>query len=325
MQSLVLVLGRFGDKKNLSKERFCFELAVKNLLYISAMNFFDFFRKKKKIIPEATAHNRAVLPNGIVLSPELSAYESLILKTAIPFVRIEAKPADDLSITESSFGGNPYWPKDMNYPKDGEGNEMLLLAQLNFLEIPHLDGYPEKGILQFFVSADDLYGLNFDNRTDQTNFRVIYHEQFDEANAEQEFANLNDAGFEMVPISKAMRLSFLMQTDYVGSMDVRFQKNFGADVFSFAQRFGEKDDEVGEELCDNFPCNGHKIGGYATFTQEDPRKQNKEFEEWILLLQIDSQDNDIMWGDVGVANFFIHPDALRRRDFSNVMYTWDCT
>ena len=38
-----------------------------------------------------------------------------------------------------------------------------------------------------------------------------------------------------------------------------------------------------------------------------------------LLFQMDS-DMHIMWGDSGVANFFIKND----NDFDDVFYTWDC-
>jgi uncharacterized protein YwqG len=31
-----------------------------------------------------------------------------------------------------------------------------------------------------------------------------------------------------------------------------------------------------------------------------------------------------MWGDMGVGNFFIHPDDLAKKDFSKIFYTWDC-
>ena len=64
--------------------------------------------------------------------------------------------------------------------------------------------------------------------------------------------------------------------------------------------------------------------GYPNFTQDDPRGYN-EINEHILLLQIDSDDdNDIMWGDCGIANFFIHPDDLAKQDFSQLVYNWDC-
>ena len=57
----------------------------------------------------------------------------------------------------------------MEYPKVLEGNfegrPLKLLAQLNFEKLPHLEGFPKKGILQFFAGCDDddVYGINFDD------------------------------------------------------------------------------------------------------------------------------------------------------------------
>ena len=72
---------------------------------------------------------------------------------------------------------------------------------------------------------------------------------------------------------------------------------------------------------------GHKIGGYPCFTQEDPRNIAKEDDHDILLLQIDTDnigEREIMWGDSGVANFFISRENLKQRNFQDVIYTWDC-
>ena len=47
----------------------------------------------------------------------------------------------------------------------------------------------------------------------------------------------------------------------------------------------------------------------------------------ILLLQIDSVgigDDEIMWGDSGICNFFIQEEDLLKLDFDRVMYNWDC-
>ncbi len=59
---------------------------------------------------------------------------------------------------------------------------------------------------------------------------------------------------------------------------------------------------------------GHKIGGYPFFTQTDPREWEEKYQQHdILLLQIDTDDSlNIMWGDSGVANFFI-----KKRRFVN--------
>lgn len=36
---------------------------------------------------------------------------------------------------------------------------MLFLAQINLTDLEKLDNLPEKGLLQFFVANDDMFGL----------------------------------------------------------------------------------------------------------------------------------------------------------------------
>jgi len=71
----------------------------------------------------------------------------------------------------------------------------------------------------------------------------------------------------------------------------------------------------------------HQLGGYPCFTQEDPRSGRYEDFD-VLLFQLDSDLPDggdlVLWCDGGVGGFFISREALRRRDFSRVLYTWDC-
>lgn len=68
---------------------------------------------------------------------------------------------------------------------------------------------------------------------------------------------------------------------------------------------------------------GHKLLGYPSFTQSDPRYDTYAKYD-TLLLQIDSDGDDIMWGDCGVANFFINKEDLKNKDFSKILYNWDC-
>ena len=76
-------------------------------------------------------------------------------------------------------------------------------------------------------------------------------------------------------------------------------------------------------ICALLRHDGSKMLGYPTFTQWDPRHENDGFD--TLLLQIDSNmKQHIMWGDCGVANFFISSESLKRCDFSHVLYNWDC-
>ena len=64
--------------------------------------------------------------------------------------------------------------------------------------------------------------------------------------------------------------------------------------------------------------------GHPSFTQEDPRFNSQYGEYDTLLLQIPSIEDEIMWGDMGIANFFIRKEDLERFDFSRVIYNWDC-
>ena len=71
----------------------------------------------------------------------------------------------------------------------------------------------------------------------------------------------------------------------------------------------------------------HQLGGYPYFTQSDPREMaHSDLDTLLFQLDSDTRGREFLvcWGDLGVANFFLSKDALQRRDFSQVMYNWDC-
>lgn len=83
-------------------------------------------------------------------------------------------------------------------------------------------------------------------------------------------------------------------------------------------------EQIDEKYYERLETWGHKLLGYPAFTQTDPRYYKKEYSKYdMLLLQIDT-DDDIMWGDSGVANFFINKDDLNNKNFKNILYNWDC-
>ena len=123
----------------------------------------------------------------------------------------------------------------------------------------------------------------------------------------------------MSPISGQFLIHFEKSNSYIDLNDFEFSKKI---TDAFAQ-----DDIFVDEYCETFSGSGHRLGGYPFFTQTDPREYNEFIQDYVLLLQIDTDNvdgKDIMWGDSGVGNFFIHPDDLRKRDFSKVLYNWDC-
>ncbi|MEG4328306.1 YwqG family protein [Microcoleus sp. herbarium5] len=266
------------------------------------------------------------------LSPELEKYRDSIEATIKPYIEIKTQKNDDVNWWQSKFGGFPYLPKGFEYPKTCDGKYLFLLAQLNFDEIPPLDGFPDRGILQFYIADDDLYGLNLDNSANADNhtiedqFKIIYFPQpnFKVENIITNYDFLPQP--ESFPVNGCCGLQFTKKYAPISTSDYQFTQILGSEIEELFMN-SEIEDEY-REISHSF---GHKIGGYPYFTQDDARKYSNTSEQKqkldILLFQMDSDANetvDIMWGDSGVGNFFIDESALRELDFSKVLYNWDC-
>ena len=264
------------------------------------------------------------------LPQELQPWKAKFLATAKNCIRIKLQVTQQTTLWQSKIRGNPYQPKDEPYPVDIDGNPLVLLAQINFADTPSLPPYPSKGIIQFFISAnDELYGMNLENGFEglarQDNFRVRYFADIisDKSQLITDFDFLNrDLNVDFLPAGQECSMSFELATEMISLSDYQFDQIFGNNCF---EELGNKADQI-EEICwDTLQSEGHKIGGYAYFTQEDPRYWTSPSENWLLLLQIDTDDEaDIMWGDAGVGGFFIQEEDLRKKDFSHVIYNWDC-
>jgi len=290
------------------------------------MGLFDFLKKKDKAADKGNhdlLQKMEVLP-GLSIAKAFALHWPEIQRTKLPCISITATPGEELSLEQSKFGHYPCLPADFEYPKDAEGNFMYPLAQISCKEMPPLAGYPDRGYLQFYISgSDEVYGLDFDDPQSQKNFRVLYFEEKDVEKYKTDFSFLDEVmKTDMTPVHKPHALRFSLKDEYVGMGDARYEESQYS-LPAVAKNYPAITDELEESAYDDFSINGHKIGGYAYFTQTDPRSYNAKFKDFILLFQLDS-DDDIMWGDVGVANFFIHPDDLARKDFSKVMYNWDC-
>jgi uncharacterized protein YwqG len=256
----------------------------------------------------------------VLLSPELEKYRDRIEATIKPYIKISIENNSQVSWWQSKFGGLPYLPKEFEYPITADGDYLFLLAQINFAEVPPLEGFPEKGILQFYIGDNDVYGFGFDDSTMKERFKTLY---FAEPNLTLENIT-TDFDFlskpEYFPIEGYCSLQFTRKYAPISPYDYQFQKLMGEE---FADLFRWDDEYL--KISDS---GGHKIGGYPFFTQSDIRINDLDNEQLdILLLQIDSDNNkaiDIMWGDMGVGNFFIRESELKQLDFSHVVYNWDC-
>lgn len=276
------------------------------------------------------------------LPPDLEPFRSKLEATVKDYVEIETHLTRNVSLWQSKFAGFPYLPKNFDYPKTPEGDYLYLLAQINFAEVPHLEGFPETGILQFYLARTESFGLDFDNPTSQTGFRCLYFSTPDlnEDNLVTNFDFLPilwedndrcDKPFYFFPSYNPHRndcfaLSFSLKYAPISDCDYRFEELIGTEIWEV---FKENNYAIWNEYHDKF-VEGHKIGGYPYFTQDDPREVFTKEEPYILLLQIDSDASAfekiyIEWGDGGVCNFWIKESDLKNLDFSEILYNWDCS
>lgn len=266
-------------------------------------------------------------------------------------IDLDTKP----KVTDSKFGGVPYWDMGMEYPKGENGDLMLLLAQIN-LDILNREGknpgdkLPKHGMLQFFIQMDDVYGMNFqfdtdsDGRLAQTGFRVVYHKTVDYNVSREEIKALGmpdstNEELEESPVWGEYGLTMELKETCIGMDDYRFEAVFqqAAEAVGWQLEEGkgvyESFSEEGTDfLYQELDTSGHWMLGYPYFTQYDPRESAGEpalkKEYTVQLFQMDSdfgEDGDyILWGDAGVANFFINEEDLANGDFRDILYSWDC-
>ena len=254
-------------------------------------------------------------------------------------INIMIEENNNLGITDSKFGGIPYIANDSNVPKDSNDMQLSLLAQINCTELPENNLYPKVGLLQFWISRNETFGLN--NRED---YRVKYIKEIEDGITNEDVLNkynlLNeDNDEEYSPFNKentSFALKFEKGMSTITSNDFQFEEltlQTIRELFpneNVKDLYNDLDQEVFNTLFKAFTGVNHAIGAYPTFTQWDPRNPDEPNAYGITLLQVDSQwesdpnSSQIMWGDCGVANFFINKEKLENLEFEDVLFNWDC-
>ncbi len=237
---------------------------------------------------------------------ETKIRETIKLSNRITFKLEETKPWD------SKLGGCPYLEDIKNYPMDSEGNPMLFIAQINLSDLIELNDLPSSGLLQFFVVNDDMQGL-------ESPIVVKYIENYStqEENLVKENPFENDKEYKNnLPFIRNGKIYFELEEVAMSYSLEKTHEIFKEEIEKF-----KGDKTKFDELCNLFNCSESRVGGYPYFLQGDLLLDDDTF----LLLQLDLDDTcDIMFGDSGNCNFFISKEDLKNKNFSNVIYDWQC-
>ena len=254
-------------------------------------------------------------------------------------INIVIEENNSLNLTDSKFGGLPYISTDSDTPKDSNGNQLALLAQINCSNLPENTLYPKDGLLQFWISRNDDFGLdnkkdycvkyieNIENNITKESILTKYKLLDEENNEEYSPFNKKNTSFALKfekGISTITSTDFLFEDIALKTIHELFPDENIEDLYDDLER------DVFNTLFKAFNGVEHAISAYPTFTQWDPRNPEEKDAYGITLLQVesywnnDSNSSGIMWGDSGVANFFINKEKLEHLNFEDVLFNWDC-
>jgi uncharacterized protein YwqG len=207
---------------------------------------------------------------------------------------------------QSKFGGQPYLPKGYPYPKHENGKPRQLLAQINFEEMPTLEHFPEKGILQFYSGS-----FPHDHKKECTDYEgpysickhpfVIYHETIDKENCQRDigFSCFSENEIKYSWRRNKNPISFFSGDDY-------YSLSFEKRKMSPIPRYSDDVDF------------GDRIGGYTCPDDTHLRADfNDEGQNDILLLKFEYKGYEYVGPFFGIA-YFINTEDLKVRNFSKV-------
>jgi len=247
----------------------------------------------------------------------IEEYKQQTLKECYTINCVEGQP----TILDDKIGGNPYLPINIEYPKDKNGNYMPLLIQINLKNIDLVD-YPKKGILEVFVSKDFDY---------PSEYVIKYFEEGLEYQTEFPDIDLNNFVLsESIKIELKKDITHMPLSDYRSKQNIynAIQKVYGCglviDTKEYYKNYITCTDNWYNEITKSLSIPKANIGGYADFTQQDPRFNDNE-QKTECLLKIDSYlDERINIGDSGILFILIEPSDIKKCRFENATFDWDC-
>ncbi len=260
---------------------------------------------------------------------------SSVAQLRSPMISISTEMEGATGLLDSKFGGIPYLPKGAEVPKDALGNPLGMLAQVNCTQLPKNDFYPSEGILQFWIGRDDMYGLEPVDLTGNRNSRVIYYESLESGVTAQ-----GVLAHYAVPRAGEEENWPLRGTDCCG---MRFDEGqcemsmLDWQVDSYLQRlitdtgleeryeFGSEFwNQVSTLLWELFDPDYVRLGGNPAFCVGDPREAEERYRDYTFPLLAIGSDDIVEFAEIAEVNFLIRPADLAKRDFSRVLYYWDC-
>ncbi len=253
-------------------------------------------------------------------------------------------PKDDrlIAVGKSKLGGCPDLPPQVEWScSQITGKPLSFICQINFAETKPFDLHnelPDSGMLYFYCDTDpQTIPWGFD-MTDADGFAVRY---YDADPAQLKRVSPPDDLLEEGTVFGSAALSFHSRIELPNSeSDLYDMIDIPADAK--AALWEKIDMDVEDETVfkllghsDNiqggmeFECevvaNGISAGDPGGYGEAERLGLRKNASRWMLLLQIDSDDElGMMWGDVGRLYLWIDKNDLKERRFEKAWLILQC-
>ena len=233
--------------------------------------------------------------------------------TGRPAIALHTAPASGKSI----LGGQINAPA----PVCPDGAPMRLVAAIFCSELPPTPLFPKTGVLRFYLDPNALT-LTEPQAVPADRFRVCYDACEDGL---QTTPATEDAPFPFYPgVSVSMQLA----NEPMCAEDFRYAVTVDAWCKAHPDSPLQKADLQDSDFTHWLERYRHKLGGYAGFTDRDPRAAVEADARYdTLLLQLPCLHNPLAGSMTaqgsGLLSFFLPGEALKQLDFTDMLLYWD--
>jgi len=270
-----------------------------------------------------------------LIDNRLSRIAAELSDLAAPCITIQTELSSDKSIPIgfSKFGGRPDVSADFDWPTWKE-KPLSFLAQINlsaFANNPVSVALPSAGLLSFFYAADQ-FTWGFDPE-DRGSWGVYLFDQIDLQRRETPEALPDEVDFRPCDLSfgegvtlpgcETPQIEELQLTDE--ERDAYYDSCANESAGGHHLLGHPQEIQGAMQLECQLASNGINVGSSEGYGDPRARELEGGASDWLLLLQIDSDDNpEWMWGDVGMLYFWITKSDLKLRRFENVWMVLQC-
>lgn len=259
-------------------------------------------------------------PGPPLTEAEIAAIREWFPANALPAAELRPDPAAPIRAADCRLGGAVWIADGSEWPVDGDGQPFDFIAQVDFADLPALDGFPARGVLQFFIQRDDIMGADFDEPANSV-IHLVWHAEGLPAGRLVPAPPQDEPMGPLTDRTRDQGLALAASAAIHNPPVNDFRVDGLLDGIGNRPNFKRVDDWLFDPAREEPMV--HHVGGHPSFTQSDFRSPGHYADYDRTLLRLTSDDH-ICWGDVGEAVFLIRAADLAARDFSRVAFSWDC-